>query len=316
MKLSYWKEYDLVFKTFSAKKVYKKILVFAQFLGKPFKKKGKRGPKFKVSPEEYTAYIAFKMAKGDNYRDMELDTELFFEQHLDHSTFQKNFKKIPYTYLRKLLRYTGLILEQFLGRLNCHIVDSTKITEDRTMEIIFCGKRRKIKKTYKLHALIQRHPKKKMTVIKDGIATSNHVSDSGGAIQMLDVLQEDDELFGDRGFDYEQLYKECAERKIKTTIKPQDRSPGKHSVYRKKVISFFNARRYKRRRGIVETVFSEYENQGLTFTHLRDDDLKLKYGLILQIRHNIKNILRVIVGRSVIIVNYSTNSVVWSLSIN
>ena len=67
-------------------------------------------------------------------------------------------------------------------------------------------------------------------------------------------------------------------------------------------------RRYKRRRGIIETVFSEFENQGLTFTHLRDDDLKLKYGLILQIRHNIKNILRVIVGRYVIIVNYSTNS--------
>jgi len=57
MMLSYWKRYDLVFKIFSPKKIYNKILGFAKSLGKPFKKKNKRGPKMKLEPEEYASYV-------------------------------------------------------------------------------------------------------------------------------------------------------------------------------------------------------------------------------------------------------------------
>src|SRR3990167_2149205 len=59
--LSYWKRYDLVFKHFSSKKLFKKILGFAKKLGEPFTKKSNRGPKFKINPYEYAAYTVFEI---------------------------------------------------------------------------------------------------------------------------------------------------------------------------------------------------------------------------------------------------------------
>jgi len=124
MKLSYWKRYNRVFKFFSPKKIYNKILGFAKQLGKPFEKKSGKGPKFKIEPEEYAAYISYKGSKGNAYRDMELDSEIFFEKNIDHSTFGKNLQRIPLDYLRNLLKLTGKYLENLLGHAKVHIPDS------------------------------------------------------------------------------------------------------------------------------------------------------------------------------------------------
>jgi len=290
MQLSYWKRYDRVFKLFSPKKIYNKILGFANKLGKPFKKKSKRGPKFKIKPEEYASYIALKGSKGEAYRDMELDSETFFDKNIDHSTFGKNFQKIPCDYLRKLLQLTGKYLEKLLRHAKVHIPDSTKLTTDRYKDIIYQGKPRRVKETFKLHTLVQRHPKKKMTIIMDGISSDDHISDSEGAVRMSDVLQEGDILPADRGYDYEKVYAACAERKVKTNIKQQDRPSGKKSKFRKK--AKFSSSAYKKQRGIVETRFAAIENAGLTLTHYRTDDTRFKYGLILEMRQNIDNLLR------------------------
>ena len=104
MKLSYWKRYDRVFKYFSPKRIYQKILGFAKKIGRPFKKKSKRGPKMKLKPEEYASYIAYKGSKGEAYRDMELDSEVFFNKKIGHSTFGKNLdeaKRNRLSYVRQ-----------------------------------------------------------------------------------------------------------------------------------------------------------------------------------------------------------------------
>lgn len=316
MKLTYWKKYDKVFKHFSSKKIYEKILKIVKKLGKPFKKKSNRGRKFKINPEEYTAFIAFKISGGNNYRDMELDSEIFIEEHIDHSTFGKNFFRIPYDYLRKLLQLTGKLLEGLLGRTKVHIADSTKITADRYKEIIHQGKPRRIKEVYKLHTMVQRHPEKQMTIIVDGIASDEHISDSEGAVRMMSVLKEGDLFTADRGYDYEKVYESCFTKNIQVNIKPQKRSCGKHSVYRKKMIGSFDEEEYKKQRGVVETEFAGFENAGLVFTHYRSDDARLKYGLILEIRHNIYNLMKLWVEKLITIVNCSTNSYISALSKN
>src|SRR3989344_2332202 len=95
---SYWKRYDQVIKHYSSRRLYCKILELATSLGSPYDNKQRRGHKTSVTSTEYTAYITFKLVKnGSPFRDMENDAELFFNKHIDHSTFQRNFIKIPYS---------------------------------------------------------------------------------------------------------------------------------------------------------------------------------------------------------------------------
>lgn len=305
--ISYWKRYDRVYKIFSPRKVYNKILEFTKQLGKPFEKKSNRGRNFSIEPEEYAAYITLKITKGDAYRDMEFDTEMFFSKNIDHSTFGKNFQKIPYIYLRELLQLTGKYLENLLGHAKVHVPDSTKLSTDRYKEIIYRGKLRLVRETFKLHTMIQRHPKKKLTIIMDGLSSTAHISDAEGAVRMSQVLQEGDSMPADKGYDYEKVYEACAERKVKTNIKQQDYESGQHSKHRKK--ARFYKQSYKKQRGVVETRFAVIENAGLTRTHYRKEDTRFKYGLILELKQNIDNMLRLEVEKLIIIVNCSTNSI-------
>ena len=91
-----------------------------------------------------------------------------------------------------------------------------------------------------------------------------------------------------------------------TNIKPQDYASGKKSKHRKK--ASFRELSYKKQRGVVETRFGTIENTGLTLTHYRKDDTRFKYGLILELRQNIDNLLRLKVEKLVISMIYSTNS--------
>ena len=290
MKLTYWKRYDKVFKYFSSKKIYEKILEIVKMLGEPFKKKNNKGRKFKINPDEYTALIAFKISSGDDYRDMEIDSELYVKEHIDHSTFGKIFFRIPYDYLRKLLQLTGLMLEDLLRHAKIHIPDSTKLSTDRYKEIIYRGKRRRVKETFKLHIIVQRHPKRKMTIIMDGLSSDAHVSDAEGAARMSHVMHEGDICEADRGYDYEKVYRACAERRVRTNIKQQNKENGKGFRYRKK--AKFHKQAYKKQRGIVETRFGAIENAGLTLAHYRTEETRFKYGLLLAFGQNINNLLR------------------------
>ena len=172
----------------SSKKIYEEVLKIIKKLGKPFEKKSNKGRNFKINSEEDAAFTAFKISGGDNYREMELESELFVNEHIDHSTFGKNFFRILLDYLRKLLQLIGRMLESLLGHAKVHIPDSTKLSTDRYKEIIYQGKHRRVKETFKMHTIIQRHPKKQMAIIMDGFASDAHVSDAEGAVRMSHVL--------------------------------------------------------------------------------------------------------------------------------
>jgi len=48
----------------------------------------------------------------------------------------------------------------------------------------------------------------------------------------------------------------------------------------------------KKQRGIVETRFATIGNAGLTRTNYRTEDTGFKYGVLLELRQNINNLLR------------------------
>jgi len=284
---TYWKKYDLVFKHFSYKKIYGEILSLAKKLGEPFTKKSKRGRKFKIQPYEYAAYMAFEIVSHNSpYRDMELSSELYVNKHIDHSTFGKNFIKIPYLYFQELLRKCASLLESLLGKALAYIPDSTGLITSIYEDSIHAGKETRRKIWYKSHSLVGYYPNKGVTYIKTGESTDKHMSDAEGCKIMLGTYDQGwAYMAADRGYDFETVYEAAHEAGLTPIIKKQNKVSGRKSRHRRK--SVFVERLYKETRGVVETVFGGLENKGLLNTRLKRDDNIKKFGVIIQIRHNL-----------------------------
>ena len=307
--LSYWKRYDLIYKHFSYKKIYEKILGFAKNLGDPFTRKSKKGPKFKINHYEYAAYIAFETVTHNSpYRDMELGSELYVRCHIDHSTFGKNFIKTPITYFMELLQMTSQFLEKLLGTACCYIADSTGIVTNTFYDTEHQGKSIRRRLDYKAHSLVGYYPDKGITYIKEGLGTDKHTSDSGGAIKMLKNYSLGWAYFlGDSGFDFTQLHNKVREKGLYPLIKPRkDNAKGIRAKHREGFIESL----YKELRHVVETIFGGLENKGLLRTKLRRADTICKHGVVLQIRHNLQQIMKIAVEQLLRCI-YSTNSFCW-----
>ncbi len=130
--------------------------------------------------------MVFEIITDDSkFRDMEQDSELFVQKHLDHSTFSKNFIKIPYEYLQRLLHACASLLESLLGTALAYIPDSTSVTTRFYEENVRGGKESRHKQTYKSHVLVGYYPNKRIIYVKTAEGTDHHVSDSEGAARML-----------------------------------------------------------------------------------------------------------------------------------
>ena len=291
--LSYWKKYDLVFKHFSFKKIYKEILGFAKKLGNPFTKKSNKGRNFKISPEEYVAYTVFEIVTGNApFRDMELGSELYVRKHIDHSTFGKNFQKIPYDYLRKLLELTGKFLEKLLGKASVYLADSTGMVTNMYYDTEFKGKSIRRKLDFKLHSFVGYYPNKKLTYIKTGLGSNKHTSDSEGACVMLDEYDMGWAYFSaDSSYDFEKLHRKINEKGLFPMIKPRNTKLSR-ATKTKEHRRWFNPRLYKEIRHLVETIFGGLENKGLLHTRMKREDNIHKFSLVVQIRHNLWNLMK------------------------
>ena len=293
MEHSYWKRYDLVFKHFSFKKIYSKIRELAYRLGKPFDKKSKKGRNFKISPEEYASYIIFETVTGNKpFRDMELGSELYVNKHLDHSTFGKNFQRIPYDYLVKLLESTAKLLEDLLGTALVYIADSTGIVTTVYEDTEYQGKKIRRKKNYKAHSLVGYYPNKGVTYIKTGLGTDKHISDSKGACLMLDNYDLGWAYFSaDSAYDFEQLHDKLDEKGFYPVIKPR-KTKLSRATTTKKHREWFNQRIYKELRHVIETVFGGLENKKLLYSRHKRNDCIQKHSVIVQVRHNLQAFFR------------------------
>src|SRR3989338_1443401 len=317
--LSYWKRYDLVFKHFSSKKLFKKILGFAKKLGEPFTKKSNRGPKFKISPPEYAAYTVFEIiTHNSHYRDMESDSELYVNKHIDHSTFGKNFQKTPYIYFLNMLEETSKLLENILGKVKVLIADSTGTHSHVYHDCELVDKKTRRKKRYKTHALVSSHPNAKAIYIRTGIGRNLRISDSEGAKRRSEKDSAKNCLFiADRGYDFEKVYKECHNKNIKANIKPQ-KYESNRSTKRNNAIKQYSENLYKEGRGVVESIFGGLSNKGLLNTKLRKDENINKHSLISMFRHNLYTLLRLQVGLNqlVCLINRQTLNIIFVLSRN
>jgi hypothetical protein len=282
-----WGLYDQFIKCYDADTAYNELLSLAKELGPPFEKKGTRGRKLAVSPEEYVAYTVFSWNEQHTLIDMERYSSKFLgNKKLDHSTFGKNILKIPLFYFVLLIEAFAKRIEELLYRATIAIADSTMIATGIFEKRIHKGETILARKDYKLHILAGYLPDHCLTYIKTAMPSDKHISDAEGLVQMLDRLVEWlCYILADRGYDAEKVHEAVTKKKMINIIKRKIH-PSKMATYRSLTEKFFNSRLYKEIRGIIETIFGGLTNKGLLTTRIKRPDTICKYCLAIAISHN------------------------------
>ncbi len=283
---TYWKRYDLFYKKHSKKSLFRKIKQECRKLGKPYKKKDKRGRKPKFSSITYTAFICLHKIFRHRYREMELEATLYLPDKADHSTFARNYEKVPEEYIEKLIII--LVNKEFIYWIADSTAMSSKITVERTRQ----GIRKKELLTDKYHIICGYDPPSQATLILGVKATDNHVSDSSGAIKILKDKKSNAYFLGDSAYNTYELHEVVKEAGLFPLMKPDNKGIKKKTSDKAKQVKLFSKNLYKEIRGIVETVFGGATNAGLILSYAKKEHTRRLDTLMLALRHNLMASIR------------------------
>ena len=281
MTFQYWKQYDFLYKNNSKKSIYKKLKKQAKQIGEPFKKKGTRGRKLKFKPIEYTAFTCLQKIFTHRYREMELEADLYLPDRADHSTFARNYAKIPEEYAELLI--SSFVEQEFLY----WIADSTGMSTKVRVERIREGTRNKEKLTDKLHTILGYDPPTSTTFVLCAKATDNKCSDSQAAINVVSSKKSTAYFLGDSAYHTYELQEILKENGFFAVIKPTKIKTRKPMSARAKAEEKFSKGLYKGLRGVVETIYGGATNAGLILTYAKKEHTRRLDSLIIPLRHNL-----------------------------
>ena len=283
---TYWQQYDLLYKNNSKKSIYNKLKKQCKKQGLPYKKKDNRGRKPKFNAFEYAAFICLHKIFGNKYREMELEADLYLDDKADHSTFARNYAKIPEEYATKLIK--SFVEREFSYWIADSTCMSTKIKVERTIK----GMRNKVLLRDKYHIILGYDPGTSTTMILDVKATDEHVSDSRAAIEMLYGKQAYAYFLGDSAYNTYELHEIVKEVGLFPLMKPDKKGIRKGMSVKAGNIKLFSKNIYKEIRGIVETVFGGATNAGLILTYAKKEHTRRLDTLMLALRHNLMASMR------------------------
>jgi hypothetical protein len=295
---TYWQLYDLLHKKFSKKDLFFELKQLGIRQGLPYTRSDPRGRKPKFDPYEYLAFLCLQKIFGHKYREMELEATLYLPERADHSTFARNYTKIPESYLEKVI--VSLVQKEF----SYWIADSTAISTKINVERLDTGQRRKELLTDKYHVLVGYDPPTHTVMILGAKATDNHVSDSQGAIMLLEEKKSYAYFLGDSAYNTYALHEKVREVGLFPLMKPDQKGIRKSLSAKARQVKLFSKPIYKELRGIVETVFGGATNAGLMITHAKKEHTRRLDTLMLALRHNLRASLRILKE-----IFYATNSV-------
>ena len=296
---SYWQLYDSLYKKSSKKQLFKRLLEQVELLGNPIVKIETRGRKPKFTPLEYIAFICFEKIFGNKYREMELDADLFLPEKADHSTFQRWYEKIPLEYLQRLT--TSFVNREF----TIWIADSTAMSSKINVERLTAGTRNKTKLTDKYHIIIGYDPPTHTTMIIGVVASDHTMSDSQGAMKILEQVQQAFAWFlGDSAYHTYALHQRAKEIGLYAQLKPDKKGIKRKLSAKAKQTKLFCSNIYKQIRGVVETVFGGSTNAGLMLSYAKKEHTRRLDTLILAVRHNffaaMRNALAIILRQTLV----------------
>lgn len=283
---TYWQKYDLLYKNHSKKSIYKMLKRQSKKQGLPYKKEDPRGRKLKFSPYDYTSFICLQKIFGHRYREMGLEANLYLPDKADHSTFARNYAKIPEEYIEFLI--TSFIEKEFSYWIADSTCMSTKVKVERTLK----GMRNKVLLRDKYHVIIGYDPPTNSTMILGVKATDEHVSDSKGAIEIIKGKQSHAYFLGDSAYNTYELHEVVKCAGLFPLMKPDKKGIRKPMSIKASNLKLFSKKIYKEIRGIVETVFGGATNAGLILTYAKKVHTRRLDTLMLALRHNLMASIR------------------------
>ncbi len=279
--VSYWKQYDFLYKNNSKKSLFKRLKKEGKKLGQPYKKKDNRGRKPKFSSIVYASFICLQKIFRHRYREMELEADLYLPDKADHSTFQRNYEKISEEYIEKLI--TNLVNRTFIYWIADSTCMSSKIRVERTVQ----GVRNKVLLRDKYHVIIGYDPPTNTTMILGVKASDEHMSDSQGAIKLLKGKQSNAYFLGDSAYNTYELHEVVKSVGLFPLMKPDNKGIRKTLSVKARQVKLFSKKLYREIRGIVETVFGGATNAGLILSYAKKDHTRRLDTLMLALRHNL-----------------------------
>jgi len=282
----YWQKYDSLYKKHSKLSLFKRLKKECYKLGIPYKKKDNRGRKPKFSPIIYASFLCLQKIFRHRYREMELEATLYLPEKADHSTFARNYAKIPEEYLEKLIE--SFVDKEFVYWIADSTCISTKIRVERTVQ----GLRNKVKLRDKYHIVIGYDPPNHTTMILGAKASDEHTSDSQGAIQIIQDKPSTAYFLGDSAYNTYDLHTTVKELGMFAQMKPDAKGIRKKMSPKAKQTKLFSKKLYRELRGIVETVFGGATNAGLILTYAKKEHTRRLDTLILAVRHNLMASMR------------------------
>ena len=285
--ISYWQKYDLLYKKHSKKSLFDSLKRKAKKLGPPYKKKGGRGRNLKFDSISYASFISLQKIFRHRYREMELESNLYLRDKADHSTFARNYAKIPEEYIEKLIE--SLVEKEFSYWIADSTCMSTRIKVERTVQ----GIRNKVLLRDKYHVVIGYNPFSHTTMILGVKATDEHVSDSRGAIEILNGKHSHAYFLGDSQYNTYELHEVVKEVGLFPLMKPDNKGIRKTLSIKARQVNLFSKNIYKEMRGIVETIFGGATNAGLILTYAKNSHTRRLDTLMLALRHNLMASMRI-----------------------
>lgn len=284
--ITYWQKYDLLYKKHSKKDMFKRLEKECLKLGKPYTKQDNRGRKPKFESTTYAAFLSLQKIFRHRYREMELEATLYLPDKADHSTFARNYAKIPEWYIEKAI--ANLVDKEFCYWIADSTCISTKIRVERTVQ----GTRNKVKLRDKYHIIIGYDPPTHTTFILGAKASDEHMSDSQGAIEILKNKEATAYFLGDSAYNTYDLHEVVKESGMFAMMKPDSKGIRKTMSAKAKQTKLFSKQLYKELRGIVETVFGGATNAGLMLTYAKKTHTRRLDTLMLALRHNLMASMR------------------------
>jgi len=154
------------------------------------------------------------------------------------------------------------------------------------------GTRNKVKLRDKFHIVIGYDPPNHRTFILGAKASDEHMSDSQGAIKIVNGKQSTAYFLGDSAYNTYDLHAIVKEAGLFAQMKPDVKGIRKSLSVKAKQTKLFSKNLYKELRGIVETVFGGATNAGLMLTYAKKEHTRRLDTLMLAVRHNLMASMR------------------------
>ena len=291
----YWQLYDLAHSK-ELPAVIDQLTQLVDEAGDPWPK-ARKGRRPVHSPRKMAVICVLTVILGISYRKMEnllhLLRPTWQEPVPDHSTIQEAFRRIPETYLNRILtRSAELCISESGWVKGIVAADSTGVETDRyeTVEVRMKKTKRRISIKYHVTAILD------YNIIMAAKITSRRTADSPTLRQMLKNLpQMEGSIFNaDKAYDSDGNCERVYQKGMKPNIK-QRRTEGTNRGlrHRRRAAEEFNSAVY-RYRGLVEGIFGAEEVENGLRTKYRLRKMQRRWGLSRAIGHNLSvyNMLR------------------------